>query len=103
MVRSQAPAAIQDLTDLQAKLPWLLVSEVSEWRERLREVAIRYRDVGHDWQFNFEQRQLLQQYHEANILLFDCMKEGRTLTNATRQHIEDTLLLPWDEAYPETG
>lgn len=64
------------------------------WTEELRAVQIQYRNVGHDWQFVAWQRQALQQYHDANKLLVDCLQSSCYITLAVRQEIEETLLLP---------
>jgi predicted NACHT family NTPase len=64
------------------------------WREELRAVMIKHRDVGHDWQFNDEQKQLLRQYYDANKLLIDCLNSDCSVSPDVRQAIEATLLLP---------
>nr|WP_322719785.1 hypothetical protein [Nostoc sp. ChiQUE02]MDZ8232839.1 hypothetical protein [Nostoc sp. ChiQUE02] len=55
---------------------------------------IQHRNIGHDWQFNDDQRQLLQQYYDANKLLVDCLNSECYVSRSVRQEIEDTLLLP---------
>jgi predicted NACHT family NTPase len=42
------------------------------WAERLRAVMREYRNIGHDWQFSDDQKELLKQYYEASKLLVDC-------------------------------
>jgi predicted NACHT family NTPase len=64
------------------------------WREELREVMIKYRNIGHDWQFSNEQKELLQQYYDANKLLADCLNSDCYVSREVRQQIEDALLLP---------
>ncbi|MEH2221817.1 NACHT domain-containing NTPase [Nostoc sp.] len=64
------------------------------WCEELREVMIKYRNIGHDWQFSNEQKELLQQYYDANKLLVDCLNSDCYVSREVRQQIEDTLLLP---------
>ncbi|MEH2211841.1 NACHT domain-containing NTPase [Nostoc sp.] len=64
------------------------------WSEELREVMIKYRNIGHDWQFSNEQKELLQQYYDANQLLVDCLNSDCYVSHEVRQQIEDTLLLP---------
>jgi len=64
------------------------------WTEQLRVVMIKHRNIGHDWQFSKEQKELLKQYYEANLLLVDCLKSSCNITPAVRSHIEETLLLP---------
>ena len=54
---------------------------------------ITYRDIGHDWQFTDEQRQLLQQYYDVNFLLVECLNSDCYVSRHVRQSIEDTLLL----------
>jgi predicted NACHT family NTPase len=64
------------------------------WTEQLRAVMIEHRNIGHDWQFSDQQKQLLQQYYDANQLLADCLNSECYVSRDVRQHIEDTLLLP---------
>ncbi|HIK03243.1 MAG TPA: NACHT domain-containing NTPase [Trichormus sp. M33_DOE_039] len=64
------------------------------WTEQLRAFMIEHRNIGHDWQFSKEQKELLQQYYDANKLLIDCLNSECYVSRDVRQHIEDTLLLP---------
>jgi predicted NACHT family NTPase len=64
------------------------------WIKRLRDVMIKHRNIGHNWQFSKEQKELLKQYYDANKLLVDCLNSCSNVTPAVRSHIEDTLLLP---------
>ncbi len=64
------------------------------WIKRLRDVMIKHRNIGHNWQFSYEQKELLKQYYHANKLLVDCLNSSCNVTPAVRSHIEDTLLLP---------
>ena len=66
------------------------------WAEELRNTMI----IGHDWQFNEEQKELLQKYHYANKLLADCLNSDCYVSRDVRQYIEDTLLLPIAEIKP---
>ncbi|WP_341530441.1 NACHT domain-containing NTPase [Nostoc sp. UHCC 0302] len=63
------------------------------WREQLRNVLIKYRNIGYNWQFNEQQKELLQQYYNANKLLVDCLNSAVYVTPVVRQEIEETLLL----------
>lgn len=69
------------------------------WTEQLRAVMIKYRNIGHDWQFNKQQKELLEQYYDANQLLVDCFNSDCYLKQKVRQEIEDTLLLPTADFY----
>jgi predicted NACHT family NTPase len=64
------------------------------WGEKLRTVMIKYRNIGHDWQFGWEQREALEQYYDANWLLVECLNSDCYVSREVRQEIEDTLLLP---------
>lgn len=64
------------------------------WSEQLRAVMIPYRNIGHDWQFNEQQKELLQQYYTANKLLVDCLNSDCQISDEVREEIEETLLLP---------
>jgi predicted NACHT family NTPase len=97
----------RSLQNLKDRLPNLAQSEGSfrkwwkvngrAWTEQLRAVQIKYRNIGYDWQFNTQQRQALQQYYDANKLLWDCINSSCYMTHAVRQEIEETLLLPLAE------
>jgi predicted NACHT family NTPase len=63
------------------------------WSNKLREILIKYRNICHDWQFNQQQIELLQQYYNANKFLINCLKSSANVNLAIRQEIEDTLLL----------
>jgi predicted NACHT family NTPase len=68
-----------------------------DWVERLRHLIIVHRNLGHDWQFSETQKEKLKQYYDANNLLVACLDSDCYVTKATRQYIEDTLLLPLSE------
>ncbi|MEH1989102.1 NACHT domain-containing NTPase [Nostoc sp.] len=64
------------------------------WVKRLRKAMIEYRNIGHDWQFTKPQKQLLEEYYNANELLINCLNSECYVSREVRQEIEDTLLLP---------
>ncbi|PSB20945.1 NACHT domain-containing protein [Phormidesmis priestleyi ULC007] len=77
---------------------WNFIStEIETWLETLRGVMIEHRNIGHDWKFSDQQKQLLQQYYECNKLLIDCLNSDCYVSRDVRQEIEDTLLLPMSE------
>ena len=63
------------------------------WVSELLQVCIDRRNIGHDWQFTYEQVKLLEQYYEANLLLVDCMNRSY-VSKQVRKEIESTMLLP---------
>jgi predicted NACHT family NTPase len=97
------PELKQALQELKEQLPnldtdtellkwWQLNGNT--WREQLRYLMIKYRNIGHDWQLSQHQKEVLSQYYEANKLLVDCLNSSSNVTPAVREEIEDTLLLP---------
>ncbi|MEH2085290.1 ATP-binding protein [Nostoc sp.] len=66
-------------------------NEVKDLAGKLRLMLIKYRNIGHDWKFTERQRDLVQQYYNANKLLVYCLNSA---SDQVRSHIEDTLLLP---------
>lgn len=64
------------------------------WVEKLKAVILWYRNIGHQWQFNEQHKEALMQYYAAKLLLVDCLKSGCLVTDAMRDSIEETLLLP---------
>ncbi len=81
------------------------ISECQQWFmshgilvvEKLNSIAIKYRDFQYDWNFSEVQKEKLQQYYDSNKLLIDCLNSDCYVTKATRQYVEDTLLLPLSE------
>ncbi|MBD2691479.1 NACHT domain-containing NTPase [Anabaena catenula FACHB-362] len=67
------------------------------WTEELRDTIIKYRNIGHDWQFSKSQKYILQKYYNANIFLLECLYSNCYVSREVRQYIENTLLLPMSE------
>ncbi|MEM8613502.1 MAG: NACHT domain-containing protein [Cyanobacteria bacterium P01_H01_bin.105] len=68
-----------------------------QWLEEFRQVIVDYRNIGHDWQFTYEQRKQFQRYYEANIFLVRLMNIKGAVSEEYRTEIEDGLMLPWEE------
>lgn len=83
-------------TETDLFLAWIIYTG-EEWKEQLKTVMIKYRNIGHDWQFNDEQKKLLKQYYDANLLLVECLNSDCYVSREVRQEIEETLLLPIEE------
>jgi predicted NACHT family NTPase len=64
------------------------------WTQQLKSIAIKNCNIGHDWQFSDSQKQLLQQYYDANKLLVECLNSDCYVSREVRESIESTLLLP---------
>ena len=67
------------------------------WVNKLKSLILEYRNIGHQWRFNEQQKDVLQQYYAANQLLVDCLKSGCEVTSTTRQKVEEVLLMPMAE------
>jgi predicted NACHT family NTPase len=64
------------------------------WTEKLKSLMLRDRNIGHQWQFSEQQKELLKQYYAAKYLLVDCLNSRIEVTASVREKIEETLLLP---------
>jgi predicted NACHT family NTPase len=64
----------------------------SGWGEQLRAIVIRHRNIGQAWNFNAQQRQVLQQYYSASKLLVDCLQSHCQISPEIRQQLESGLL-----------
>ncbi len=64
------------------------------WAEKLRQIMITHRNICHDWQFNRQQKDLLEKYHTANILLMECLGREAVIDRGVRAETENTLFLP---------
>ncbi|WP_225886941.1 NACHT domain-containing protein [Nodosilinea nodulosa] len=67
------------------------------WPNRLQAVMNQHYNIGRDWRFHSTEKEKLRQYYNANKLLVECLNSDCYVTKATRQYIEDTLLLPLSE------
>ena len=81
----------------QEKFQKLWASVRPIWCEDIRSLMILWRNIGHNWKFNNEQKKLLQQYYDANLLLVECLNSDCYVSREVRQEIEETLLLPIEE------
>jgi predicted NACHT family NTPase len=80
-------------TDKKQFLKWWKANGTA-WREQLRDAMICERNIGNNWQFNEQQKEVLKQYYEANLLLVECLNSNYYVTRKVRSQIENTLLLP---------
>ncbi|MEQ9237969.1 NACHT domain-containing protein [Coleofasciculus sp. E2-BRE-01] len=68
-----------------------------QWIKQLKNILIKYRNIGHIWDFSDKQQELIHQYYVANKLLADCLNNSCKVSSDVRQHIENTFLLPITE------
>jgi predicted NACHT family NTPase len=96
-LKEQLPPLNDGSEDDFERIPAWWNANGRDWIENLRAVMIEHCDIGHDWQFTEQQKQLLKRYYEANKLLGDCLNsafKAKTVTLKVRSQIEETLLLP---------
>ncbi|WP_199312490.1 NACHT domain-containing NTPase [Limnothrix sp. FACHB-881] len=70
------------------------IAQGNSWTNQLRHVMTEYRNIGHDWQFSDQQKDLLRKYHDANLRLAECLNTDCYLSREVRQDIEATMLRP---------
>ncbi|MEH2315194.1 MAG: hypothetical protein V7K35_28155 [Nostoc sp.] len=46
---------------------------------------IKYRNIGHDWQFTHKQKELLKQYYDTNKLLVHSLNSDCYVSREVRQ------------------
>lgn len=83
--------------NLEKENKWWKVNG-SAWDDTLGAGMIKYRNIGYNWQFSKQQKELLEQYYYANKLLVDCLNSDCYVSRKVRSQIEDTLLLPFAES-----
>jgi predicted NACHT family NTPase/transcriptional regulator with XRE-family HTH domain len=97
------PELMQELQQLKEQLPdqsgddellqrWWKTNGQA-WATQVKRVVNKYRPISEYWHFSEEQKELLRQYYDANILIVECLKSSY-VTRELRRQIEDTLLLP---------
>ncbi|MFE1747863.1 NACHT domain-containing protein [Coleofasciculus sp. H7-2] len=92
-LKDQQPNLIKDTKGYKS---WWK-NEGQAWTEQLKDLMIKYRNIGHDWQFNEQRKEILDQYYDANLLLVECLNSDCYISREVRQEIKDTLLLPITE------
>jgi predicted NACHT family NTPase len=105
--RDPEPKLRQKLEKLKAQVPDTSANEEilrTWWKEKgqtwdyeMKSVIVEYSPLAEDWQFSKfsnEQKELLKQYYDANLLLMQCMNGDCYVSREVRQEIENTLLLP---------
>ncbi|MBD1905793.1 NACHT domain-containing NTPase [Funiculus sociatus GB2-A5] len=90
ILKDQQPNLIEDTTGY--RLWWK--NHGQAWTEQLKNLMIKYRNIGHDWQLNKQQKEIFDHYYDANLLLVECLNSDCYVSREVRQEIEDTLLLP---------
>lgn len=87
---------VKSLEELKANMPSKDATRKAwaAWAEKLRQVMIRERNIGHDFGLNDKQKKCLEDYLYANKLIVDCLNCQSYVSKPVREEILDTLLLP---------
>ncbi|MBW4645914.1 MAG: NACHT domain-containing NTPase [Goleter apudmare HA4340-LM2] len=88
-LRNQLPSVSQGKEAL--KIWWQTHGET--WTQKLRNLMISDRLIGHIWHFNQDEWLYLQQYWDANQLLVDCLNVAGNVTPTVKQAIENSLFV----------
>ncbi len=72
-------------------------NEGEAWSNKLRDISIKYRNLGHIWEFSNEQRALLKLYYDANKFILECLYSECYVNIEVKEEIERNLLLPITE------
>ena len=97
-LKHQLPSSTQGREGLRN---WWLANGQA-WTEKLRELMIKTRQIGLNWQFNQQDLHDLQQYWEANKLLINCLNCAGDVSSSLRFHLETTLFLAREVEINET-
>jgi hypothetical protein len=63
------------------------------WLCLISSMAIKFCNVGHQWQFDCQHQNFLKQYYQANLLLIDCLRRSSRVSPDIRRAIQYELLL----------
>jgi predicted NACHT family NTPase len=94
LIKQDLELEIKNILQQKKLITWLIIDSGDAWIEQLRPVIIKHRNIGQDWQFSHEQKEMLEQYYDANKFLVDCLNSGCVVSDEVREEIEETLLLP---------
>jgi hypothetical protein len=96
------PELAEELQILAQKLPsseddesqfWLWWHKQGKvWSNNLNSVAVKYRNIGYQWQFDHQQQKTLKQYLQTNLLLLDCLNASSRVSSEVKQTIQQELL-----------
>ena len=62
------------------------------WADWIDSIVMKHRNIGYQWQFDRQQHSSLKQYHQANLLLIDCLGRSCYVDSQLKQTIKDRLL-----------
>jgi hypothetical protein len=100
----QSSDFLNELDSLMAQLPkpetgeeniqeWLK-NNGQQWQQDYRNLLMKYRNIGHRWDFDKQQKELTEQYFRANQLLEECLQRECVVSPEMRKEIEEGLYLP---------
>jgi predicted NACHT family NTPase len=88
----QLKKLLPDATQGKESLQTWWKSHGQNWLVNFREVIIKHRCIGYDWDFNPQQQELLWRYYNANQFLVECLNSKFQITMVTKTAIETMIL-----------
>jgi len=81
--------ALEDYSTWRQSIDW-------DWKKWLRDTMLIHRNIGQDWNWNFDPEKIQQfnRYMNANQLIADCLNADCYISRHVRQDIEATMLMP---------
>ncbi len=71
------------------------IDNYANWKKQFQNTIALHQDMGNQWNFDVHQKQVLQNYYDANQLLLDCLGSNDCkVTASTRAEIETRLSIP---------
>jgi DNA phosphorothioation-dependent restriction protein DptG len=64
------------------------------WTDQLRSLLNELYNLDYQWQLSEEEKNLFQQFYDANKLLMSCLNSRSSASEEVKRQIRDTLLLP---------
>lgn len=92
-MKNEAEPPNENNISVEARNKWWKIKG-RKWLFKLRNIAIKYRNIYYNWRFKESQKILLGQYYFANQLLTECLHQDCYISSEVRQEIEETLFLP---------
>lgn len=83
-------------TDSNVIGEWRTSDDGRSWLRKLRAIMIAHRNIGQEFYLTWEQKSILKQYYNSNLLLWKCLNNSY-VDRSFRENITETLLLPVKE------
>ncbi|MDB9525548.1 NACHT domain-containing protein [Oscillatoria sp. CS-180] len=69
------------------------LEDLRNWTKQLRNCVVTNRDIGHEWNFNSIQLNMLKEYYNASKLLMDCLSGDCYVSRTLQKQVRETLFV----------